>query len=105
MLDSPTPSRLFTAPLAVVNIGLPQFAEDLASAGVAVTCMPARRSTWERMCGPMRGAICRRGRVRGLGRRSCRRRATCCERRRDFHPNHHFDAVGPMTGMTTPRCR
>ena len=19
----------------------------------------------------------------------------------DFHPNHHFDAVGPMTGMTT----
>jgi hypothetical protein len=35
-MAEPTPSRLLSQPLSVVNIGLPQFAADLAAAGVAV---------------------------------------------------------------------
>lgn len=56
---------------------------------------------WQRMCGPLKGAIQGiavyegwandledAGRLAGSGNF-------------EFHPNHHFDAVGPMTGITT----
>src|SRR4029077_2708593 len=35
-MAEPTPSRLLRHPLSVVNIGLPQFAADLAASGVPV---------------------------------------------------------------------
>ena len=56
---------------------------------------------WDRMCGPMKGAIMGIAVLEGwaddLGDAERRARAGDF----DFHPNHHFDAVGPMTGMTT----
>ena len=56
---------------------------------------------WDRMCGPMQGAIAGiavfEGWAPDLGAGAERAAAGEFE----FHPNHHFDAVGPMTGITT----
>jgi hypothetical protein len=157
--------RLFTSPLAVVNIGLPQFATDLASAGVAVVhvdwtppaggdaelgamlsrlgadtrvddanaevvrrmlaadpvlvdVIPAQDAipalldgriilhagppiAWERMCGPMRGAVCGAIVFEGWAQDLEAAERLAASGGVTFHPNHHFDAVGPMTGMIT----
>ncbi|MFK7890116.1 MAG: DUF1116 domain-containing protein [Granulosicoccus sp.] len=57
--------------------------------------------TWDRMCGPMRGAIAGIAVFEGWASDldDAARRAAAGDY--EFHPNHHFDAVGPMTGMTT----
>ena len=56
---------------------------------------------WDRMCGPMRGAVMGiivfEGWARDLGDAATRAAAGAFS----FHPNHHYGAVGPMTGMTT----
>ncbi len=56
---------------------------------------------WERMCGPMRGAVAgiavAEGWASDLGDAERQARAGAFA----FHPNHHFGAVGPMTGLTT----
>lgn len=56
---------------------------------------------WDRMCGPMRGAVAGIAVFEGWASDldDAARRAAKGEF--EFHPNHHFDAVGPMTGMTT----
>jgi hypothetical protein len=56
---------------------------------------------WDRMCGPMRGAVTGIAVFEGWApdlRTAARMAAGGAF---DFHPNHHFGAVGPMTGMTT----
>jgi Protein of unknown function (DUF1116) len=161
----PPSSRLLTSPISVVNIGLVQFAADLASCGVPVTHVdwsppalgePALADVlaylrdnaaveaanqaavarllaaepvlidvvlaaeaiprlaegqiilhagppvaWDRMCGPMQGAICGaivfEGWAPDLGAAAKLAAAGAVE----LYPNHHFDAVGPMTGLTT----
>jgi hypothetical protein len=57
--------------------------------------------TWDRMCGPMRGAVA--GAVVFEGWASNLEVATrlAASGEIKFEPNHHYDAVGPMTGMTT----
>jgi hypothetical protein len=56
---------------------------------------------WERMCGPMRGAIMGiavfEGWASNLEDAAAKAEAGAFR----FEPNHHYDAVGPMTGMTT----
>ena len=56
---------------------------------------------WERMCGPMRGAVMGiavfEGWAKDLGDAATRAAAGSFS----FHPNHDHSAVGPMTGMTT----
>jgi len=56
---------------------------------------------WPRMCGPMRGAIA--GAIVFEGWAPDLEAATklAASGRVAFHPNHHFGAVGPMTGITT----
>jgi Protein of unknown function (DUF1116) len=56
---------------------------------------------WKRMCGPMRGAVAGAIVFEGWARdlEAAARLAAAGGVR--FHPNHHFDAVGPMTGITT----
>lgn len=56
---------------------------------------------YERMCGPMRGAIA--GAIVFEGWAADLDAANQMAERGDitFMPNHHFDAVGPMTGLTT----
>ncbi|MEH2613095.1 DUF1116 domain-containing protein [Bradyrhizobium sp. AZCC 1693] len=57
--------------------------------------------TWEKMCGPMRGAVA--GAIVFEEWAPDLRSATelAASGGIQFHPNHHFGAVGPMTGMTT----
>ncbi|MGI9480672.1 MAG: DUF1116 domain-containing protein [Hyphomicrobiaceae bacterium] len=57
--------------------------------------------TWDRMCGPMRGAIMGIAVFEGWAPDLETAAAMAADGAFEFHPNHHFDAVGPMTGMTT----
>jgi len=56
---------------------------------------------WSNMCGPMQGAVAGIAVFEGWATDldDAMRRAAAGAY--EFHPNHHFDAVGPMTGMTT----
>ncbi len=56
---------------------------------------------WEHMCGPMRGAITGIAVFEGWAEDLASAEQMAGAGEFDFHPNHHFDAVGPMTGMTT----
>ena len=57
---------------------------------------------WHRMCGPMRGAVCGAAVFEGWVETLDDAAKAAAAGRFAFHPNHHFGAVGPMTGMTTP---
>ena len=56
---------------------------------------------WDPMCGPMQGAICGIAVFEGWADDLKDAAKRAAEGAFDFQPNHHFDAVGPMTGMTT----
>ena len=56
---------------------------------------------WSRMCGPMRGAIAGAIVYEGWAPDLNEAEKLAASGTIEFHPNHHFDAVGPMTGMTT----
>ena len=56
---------------------------------------------WSRMCGPMRGAIAGAIVYEGWAPDLNEAEKLAASGAIEFHPNHHFDAVGPMTGMTT----
>jgi hypothetical protein len=56
---------------------------------------------WDRMCGPMRGAVAGIAVFEGWASDLDGAAAMAASGAFTFHPNHHFDAVGPMTGMTT----
>ncbi len=56
---------------------------------------------WERMCGPMRGAIAGAIVLEGWADNLEAAARLAAEGGIEFHPNHHFGAVGPMTGLTT----
>lgn len=56
---------------------------------------------WERMCGPMQGAVAGAIVFEGWAPDLDAAFALASDGGVEFHPNHHFDTVGPMTGMTT----
>ena len=56
---------------------------------------------WDRMCGPMKGAITGIAVYEGWASDLADAEAKAAAGAFEFHPNHHFDCVGPMTGMTT----
>lgn len=56
---------------------------------------------WENMCGPMRGAIAGAIVFEGWAADLVAAEKLASSGAITFHPNHHFDAVGPMTGLTT----
>lgn len=56
---------------------------------------------WDRMCGPMRGAVTGIAVFEGWAPDLEAAGKMAAGGAFEFHPNHHFDAVGPMTGMTT----
>src|SRR5262245_304920 len=53
------------------------------------------------MCGPMRGAVMGIAVFEGWARDLDDAAQQAAASAFAFHPNHHFGAVGPMTGMTT----
>jgi len=56
---------------------------------------------WERMCGPMRGAVTGIAKFEGWAADLDEAADMAAAGAFEFRPNHEFDAVGPMTGMTT----
>ena len=56
---------------------------------------------WERMCGPMRGAVAGAIVLEGWASDLEAASALAATGGVRFAPNHHHDAVGPMTGLTT----
>ena len=56
---------------------------------------------WDRMCGPMRGAVTGIAVFEGWAASLDDAEKKASAGAFAFHPNHHFGAVGPMTGMTT----
>ena len=56
---------------------------------------------WQNMCGPMRGAIAGAVVLEGWAPDLVAAMALADGGALELHPNHHFDAVGPMTGLTT----
>ena len=56
---------------------------------------------WADMCGPMQGAIAGIATFEGWATSLEDAVQKAAAGDFEFHPNHHFDAVGPMTGMTT----
>jgi hypothetical protein len=56
---------------------------------------------WDQMCGPMRGAVAGIAVFEGWAPELKTATEMAAAGAFDFRPNHDFDAVGPMTGMTT----
>jgi hypothetical protein len=56
---------------------------------------------WTRMCGPLRGAVCAAIVYEGWAGDLAAAEALVERGGVRFAPNHHFGAVGPMTGITT----
>jgi hypothetical protein len=56
---------------------------------------------WPRMCGPLRGAVCGAIVFEGWAADLAAAEALAAHGGVNFAPNHHFGAVGPMTGITT----
>jgi hypothetical protein len=57
--------------------------------------------SWARICGPMRGAVMGIAVFEGWAKDLDDAAEQAAAGTFAFHPNHHFGAVGPMTGMTT----
>lgn len=56
---------------------------------------------WDRMCGPMRGAVTGIAVFEGWAKDLADAEDKAEAGAFTFEPNHHHDCVGPMTGMTT----
>ena len=56
---------------------------------------------WARMCGPLRGAVCGAIVFEGWAPDLAAAEKLAASGGVQFAPNHHFGAVGPMTGITT----
>ena len=56
---------------------------------------------WQRMCGPMRGAVAGAIVFEGWAADLKAAAKLAASGGVQFHPNHHYGAVGPMTGITT----
>jgi Protein of unknown function (DUF1116) len=81
---------------------------DVVAAGEAIHGLGARHVLhagppigWERMCGPMRGAIMGIAVFEGWARNLADAAGQAEAGAFRFEPNHHYGAVGPMTGITT----
>ncbi len=84
----------------------------LVGMGKAIDVIPGMRDnlllhagppvTWERMCGPMRGAVMGALIFEGKARDEAEAEALAKSGRIDFEPCHHHQAVGPMAGVISP---
>lgn len=91
--------RILAAKPTVVGIGIardvvPGMAKDLIlHAGPPVS--------WDKMCGPLRGAVIGGLMYEGLAKTPEEAEALAASGKIRFDPCHHHDAVGPMAGVMT----
>lgn len=81
---------------------------DVATAGEAIPGMTKTMVlhagppiTWNRMCGPMRGAVIGGLILEGLAKNASDAEVLAASGAIQFEPCHHHSAVGPMAGVTT----
>src|SRR5688572_32034041 len=82
---------------------------DVRRAGGLIPALDAERLVlhagppieWQRMCGPLRGAVCGAIVFEGWAADLAAAEALAASGGVAFAPNHHHGAVGPMTGITT----
>ncbi len=58
--------------------------------------------TWERMCGPTRGAVMGALMYEGFAKNEKEAESVARSGEFEFAPCHHFDTVGPMAGIVSP---
>jgi len=93
-------SRLLAAEPRVVGIGI---ARDAIPGMTDRTILHAGPPVaWERMCGPMRGAVIGGLIYEGLASSPEEAERLAASGEIAFAPCHHHDAVGPMAGVVTP---
>lgn len=92
-------NRMFSAdPIVVDVVPAAEAISDLKDKMILHAGPPVG---WENMCGPMRGAVTGIAVFEGWAANLEDAAAMAADGQFEFHPNHHFDAVGPMTGLTT----
>jgi hypothetical protein len=82
---------------------------DVRRAGELIPDLDSRRLMlhagppidWQRMCGPLRGAVCGAIVFEGWAKDLESAEKLAAAGGIEFAPNHHHGAVGPMTGVTT----
>jgi hypothetical protein len=82
---------------------------DVRRAGELIPALDAARLVlhagppieWERMCGPMKGAVCGAIVFEGWAGDLAAAEKLAAGGGVQLAPNHHYGAVGPMTGITT----
>ena len=83
----------------LVGLGI---AKDIIPGLIQTTILHAGPPvTWDRMCGPMRGAVIGGLIYEGMAQ-DVNETEKLASSKIDFHPCHHFHAVGPMAGILTP---
>jgi len=92
--------RLLAAEPRVVGIGVARDAIPGMTDGTILHAGPP--VTWERMCGPMRGAVIGGLIYEHLASTPEEAKALAVSGGITFEPCHHHDAVGPMAGVVTP---
>lgn len=111
LMDSPMVERTQAANrevLDIINRAQPVLIDVQRFGDIFPSCAPntvlhaGPPLSWEKMCGPLRGAVVGALVFEGIAsdQGEVERMAEAGEI--DFRPNHDFDTVGPMTGITTP---
>ncbi len=107
-LDTPAVEAANQAALARILAAEPVLV-DVRRAGELIPALDARRLMlhagppieWERMCGPLKGAVCGAIVFEGWASDLQEAERLAAGGGVEFAPNHHHSAVGPMTGITT----
>ena len=84
-----------------VLIDVQRAADAIPSLGDRTLLHAGPPITWDRMCGPMRSAVAGAVVFEGWAKSLDEAEALVATGGVKFEPNHHYDGVGPMTGITT----
>lgn len=84
----------------------------LVGAGIALDVVPGMKKnlimhagppiTWDRMCGPLQGAVIGALIYEGLAKDEQEARRLAASGEIEFEPNHHHSSIGPMAGVISP---
>ncbi len=85
-----------------VLVGVARAADAIANFPERTILHAGPPISWERMCGPMRGAVAGAIVFEGWAASLEEAEKLAASGQVMFEPNHHYGGVGPMTGMTTP---
>ena len=96
--------RAFAAYLAAQPVleGIGRAADDIPGMGERMILHAGPPVPWERMCGPMQGAVTGAILLEGWADDPDGARALAAGGGIVFEPNHHHACVGPMAGVTSP---